>query len=93
MSDKEAKAIENLSLNSMPTLTETQSENELPVEVVLAILYAQAKRLEKEKLAQILTGRTPKGAEVTYIKLTGVAVDKVRGFVLALRESVGSDEK
>jgi hypothetical protein len=84
MSDSVAKAQEKSSLNSMPTLTETRSEGELPIEVVLAILYAQAKRLETEKLAQILTGHTPKGETVTYIKLTGVAVDKAKGFVLAL---------
>jgi hypothetical protein len=35
-------------------------------------------------LAQVLTGRTPKGETVTYIRLTGVAFDKSRGFVLAV---------
>lgn len=66
----------------MPTLTETQSEGELPIEVVLAILYTQAKRLESQALAQVLTGVTPKGETVTYIRMVGVSLDKERGFVL-----------
>jgi hypothetical protein len=82
MLDSEVKVTEGSSLNSMPTLTETPNEGELPPELVLAILYAQAKRLEKESLAQILTGVTPKGETVTYIRMVGVSLDKARGFVL-----------
>ena len=84
MLDSGAKVTEELNLNSMPTLTETPNEGELPIEVVLAILYAQAKRLEKEALAQVLTGHTPKGEPVTYIRMTGVIVDEAKGFVLAV---------
>lgn len=82
MLDQEVKVTGKQSSSSMPTLTETPNEGELPVEVVLAILYAQAKRLEKEALAQVLTGHTPKGEPVTYIKLIGVTVDTANGFVL-----------
>jgi hypothetical protein len=89
MLDNEAKVTERPSLSSMPTLTETPNSGELPVELVLAILYTQAKRLEdgKEVLAQVLTGTTPKGEPVTYIRMIGVIVDKEKGFVLA---SVGN---
>ena len=92
MLDQEVKVTGKQSSSSMPTLTETPNEGELPVEVVLAILYAQAKRLEREALAQVLTGHTPKGEPVTYIKLYGVTVDKAKGFVLAVpAESVGNE--
>lgn len=83
MLENEVKATGKQNLSSIPMVTETPNENELPVEVVLRILYAQAKRLEKEISAQVLTGHTPKGDPVTYIKLTGVTVDAVKGFVLA----------
>ena len=83
MLDNEVKVTEKPSLNSMPTLTEMPSGGELPIEVVLAILYTQAKRLEKDISAQVLTGRTPKGEPVTYIRMTGVLIDKEKGFVLA----------
>ena len=95
MSDSAVKVTENLNLSSMPTLTATPSEGELPIEVVLAILYTMAKRLEKEVLAQVLTGRTPNGETVTYIRMVGVSLDEAKGFVLALPiqpESVGSAE-
>jgi hypothetical protein len=82
MLDQEVKATEKQSSSSMPTLTETPNEGELPIEVVLAILFSQSKRLEKEALAQILTGVTPKGETVTYIRMVGVSLDKERGFVL-----------
>lgn len=82
MLEPEVKATGKSSSSSMPTLTETPNEGELPIEVVLAILYTQAKRLEKEALAQVLTGRTPKGEVVTYIRMVGVSLDEVRGFVL-----------
>jgi hypothetical protein len=90
MLDNEVKVIERPSSSSMPTLTETPNEGELPIEVVLAILYSQAKDLEKrpEVLAQVLTGHTPKGEPVTYIRMIGVVMDKERGLVLA---SVGNE--
>jgi hypothetical protein len=88
MLDNEAKVQEKQSSSSMPTLIETQSD-ELPTEVVLAILYTQAKRLESQALAQVLTGRSPKGEQVTYIRLNGVRVDPERGFVLA---TVGNEK-
>ena len=92
MLDNEVKATESSNLSSTPRPTETPNESELPIEVVLAILYAQAKRLEREALAQVLTGHTPKGEPVTYIKLYGVTVDKAKGFVLAVpAESVGNE--
>lgn len=90
MLDQEVKVTEKQNSSSMPTLTETGNESELPVELVLAILYTQAKRLEKEALAQVMTGRTPNGETVTFIKLTGVKVDSANGFVLADKESVGN---
>jgi hypothetical protein len=83
MLDSEVKVIEKPSSSSMPTLTETPNEGEMPIEVVLAILYTQAKRLEKDISAQVMTGRTPKGEPVTYIRMTGVIIDKDKGFVLA----------
>ena len=95
MSDSAVKVTENLNLSSMPTLTEMPSEGELPVEVVLAILYTMAKRLEKEALAQVLTGRSPKGEIVTYIRMVGTTIDETKGFVLAVPiqpESVGNVE-
>jgi hypothetical protein len=82
MLDQEVKVTEKRSSSSMPTLTETPNEGELPIEVVLAILYTQAKRLEKEALAQVLTGHTPKGEVVTYIRMTGISLDPEKGFVL-----------
>jgi hypothetical protein len=82
MLEQEVKVTEKPSLSSMPTLTETPNEGELPVEVVLAILYTQAKRLEKNISAQVLTGHTPKGEVVTYIRMIGVSIDPERGFVL-----------
>lgn len=88
MLDQEVKATEKQSSSSMPTLTETPNEGELPIEVVLAILYTQAKRLEKEISAQVLTGKTPKGEPVTYIRMTGVITDKEKGFVLAQPDKV-----
>jgi hypothetical protein len=83
MLDNEVKVIEKQNSSSMPTLTETPNEGELPIEVVLAILYTQAKSLEKRISAQVLTGKTPKGEPVTYIRMTGVVIDKEKGFVLA----------
>jgi hypothetical protein len=77
------KASDKLNLSSMPTHIETPNEGELPIEVVLAILYTQAKRLESEALAQVLTGLSPKGERVTYIRMTGIIFDAERGFVLA----------
>jgi hypothetical protein len=91
MLDNEVKAKEKPNLSSMPTLTQTQND-ELPIEVVLAILYTQAKRLESQALAQVLTGPNPKGEQVTYIRLTGVKIDPERGFVLADQGSVGSEK-
>lgn len=85
MSVNEVKAQEKQSLNSMPTLTETPNETELPIEVVLAILYTQVKRLEKEALAQVLTGTTPKGETVTYIRMIGISLDPKKGFVLPIQ--------
>jgi hypothetical protein len=82
MLEQEVKVTEKPNSSSMPTLTETQNEGELPIELVLAILYAQAKRLERESLAQVLTGRTPKGEVVTYIRMVGISLDEVKGFVL-----------
>jgi hypothetical protein len=92
MLDNEVKVKGKSNLNSMPTLTETPNEGELPIEVVLAILYTQAKRLESQALAQVLTGRSPKGETITYIRMTGVVVDDVKGFVLADRKSVGNEK-
>ena len=93
MLDNEVKVTEKQSSSSMPTLTETPNENELPTEAVLAILFTMSKKLEKEALAQVLTGHTPKGEVVTYIKLSGVSVDPDKGFVLAVKESVGNDSQ
>lgn len=84
MSEQEAKVTGKTNSSSMPTHTGMPSESELPIEVVLAILYSQAKRLEKEISAQVLTGHTPKGEPVTYIRLTGVVIDPQKGFVLAV---------
>lgn len=93
MLDNEVKVTEKSNSSSMPTLTEKPDETELPTEVVLAILYTQAKVLEKRALAQVLTGRTPKGEPVTYIRMTGVNLDTANGFVLAVQEkSVGTTE-
>lgn len=82
----------------MPTLTGKPSEGEsqlptqqVPTEVALAILYTMASRLEKEALAQVLTGHTPKGEVVTYIRMTGVAIDKEKGFVLAASAPVPTE--
>lgn len=83
MLDNEVKVTEKSNSSSMPMLTETPNEGGLPIEVVLAILYTQAKRLEKDISAQVLTGKTSKGEPVTYIRLTGVVIDKEKGFVLA----------
>lgn len=82
MSDSAAKDSEKLTLNSMPPPTETQSDDELPIEAVLAILYSMVKRLEKASLAEIRTGQTANTA-ITYIRLSGVEIDPVKGFVLA----------
>lgn len=82
-----------LNLNSMPTHTETQNADELPIEVVLAIVYTMAKRLEKAGLAQILTGHTPKQEVVTYIRMIGVDLDPDKGFVLAIPASIGNPAK
>ena len=84
MLDSEVKVNEEQSLNSMPQLTEMPNGDELPPEVVLAILYSMAKRLEKENIAEILTGHSPKGKVVTYIKLIGVEIANTKGFVLAM---------
>lgn len=83
MSDSAAKDKEKQSSYSTPPLTETESD-ELPIETVLAILYSMAKRLEKENAAAILTGRSPKGETVTYIRMPGIDVDITKGFVLAV---------
>jgi hypothetical protein len=88
MLEQEVKVTEKQSSSSMPTLTEKQDE-ELPIEVVLAILWTKAKRLESEALAQVLTGHSPKGEPVTYIRMTGVVIDPERGFVLA---TVGNEK-
>lgn len=96
MLDSEVKVTEKQSSSSIPTHTETHEgevPTDLPTEVVLAILFTQAKALESRALAQILTGRTPKGEVVTYIKLSGVTVDKEKGFVLAVKESVGNETR
>lgn len=93
MSEAEVKVIEKQNSSSMPTLTaapEPEVPTDLPTEVVLAILFSQAKKLEAKALAQILTGTTPKGETVTYIRMTGVKLDKENGFALALPESVGT---
>lgn len=89
MSEVGVKVTEKQSSSSMPTHTKTPKSEvptdlptEVTVELALAILFTNAKRLEKEALAQILTGHTPKGEVVTYIKLVGVSVDKTKGFVL-----------
>jgi hypothetical protein len=92
MLDSEVKVKEVSSLSSTPTLTETQSDGELPPEVVLAILYVQAKQLEKQSLAQILTGVTPKGEPVTYIRMVGISLDKARGFVLPTDANTANGE-
>jgi hypothetical protein len=83
MLDQEAKVQEKSSSSSMPTLTEKPDED-VPTEVALAILYTMARRLEAKALAQVLTGHTPKGEKVTYIKLIGVTVDPEKGLVLAV---------
>lgn len=89
MSEQGVQAREKQNLISTPPQIVTQDEEQptLPTELALAILYIQAKRLkEVEALAQILTGHTPKGEPVTYIKLIGIKVDPVKGFVLAGKE-------
>lgn len=86
MLDNEVKVTEKSSSSSMPTLTEAQNESELPTEVLLRILFTMSKQLEKRALAQVLTGKTPSGEKVTYIRMTGVDLDTANGFVLAIRE-------
>lgn len=81
----EVKATEEVNLSSTPKPSEKDGEPELPIEAVLAILYTMARRLEKEALAQVITGRTPKGGTVTYIRMDKVVLDPERGFVLADR--------
>lgn len=83
MSEKEAKTRPDKSnSSSMPTHT----EEEVPVEVALAILYRMANLLPQ---AEIMTGNV-QGQTVTYIRLVDVAVDPSLGFVLALPQSVGT---
>lgn len=93
MLEQEVKATEERSSIPMPTHTGKQKEEmptDLPTEVILKILFTNAKRLEKEALAQILTGKTPKGEIVTYIRMTGVELHPEKGFVLTEKESVGN---
>lgn len=83
MLEKEAKTHPDKSNSSS---TPTHTEEEVPVEVALAILYRMANLLPQ---AEIMTGSV-QGQAVTYIRLVDVAVDPALGFVLALPESVGT---
>ncbi len=60
----------------MPTPTE-----ETPTEVVLAIFYTQAKRLEERGLIQVLAG-THHNRKITYIRMPDFEVDTLLGFRL-----------
>lgn len=66
--------------------TQPHTDEDVPDEVALAILYTMANRLPQ---AEILTGYD-QGQAVTYIRLNGVTVDDANGFVLALAQSVGT---
>lgn len=83
MLEAEVKVTEKQNSNSMPTHTEKPDE-EMPTEVALAILYTMARKLEAKALAQVLTGHTPKGGPVTYIRMTGIVIDPEKGLVLAV---------
>lgn len=93
MLEQEVKVTEGQSSSPMPTHTGKPKEEvptDLPTEVILKILFTNAKRLEKEALAQVLSGKSPTGETVTYIRMTGVALDPEKGFVLAKKETVGN---
>ena len=77
MSEKEVKVSEKKSTNGMPT----DSEEEEPTEVLLAMLYTAAKALEGRGICEVLTGHSPVSRNpVTYIRLPLVEIDKLLGF-------------
>ena len=92
MLDSEVKVIEKSSSSSIPESTEqskVEVPTDLPTDTVLRILFTMSKKLEKEALAQVLTGTTPKGETVTYIRMVGVKLDDANGFSVE-EKSVGN---